>query len=81
MTDLRAELRIIEYKKQDEVEEGNTWGQEVKYISTSMEEEINNRPITDLEIIPVSKQPLEWMHSLVILSLSTWSGSFYYQKL
>lgn len=45
MTDLLTELLIIYCKYKGEVEDRKAWGQEVKYISMSMEVEINNKQI------------------------------------
>lgn len=47
MTDLSTELHIFYYKV--EVEERKAWGQEVKYISTNVEVEVNNKQITHLK--------------------------------
>lgn len=45
MTDLLTELLIIYCKYKGEVEDRKARGQEVKYISMSMEVEINNKQI------------------------------------
>lgn len=42
-----TELHIFYY--QVEVEERKAWGQEVIYISTSVEVEVSNKQITDLK--------------------------------
>lgn len=47
MTELLTELHIFYYKIKVEVEERKAWGQEVKYISMSVEVEvITNKSLT-----------------------------------
>lgn len=48
ITDLLTELHIFYYKNKVEVEQREAWGQEAKYISTSVEVEANNKQFTDL---------------------------------
>lgn len=62
MTDLLAELHIFYYKIKGEVQERKAWGQEVKWISTSMEVEVNNKQITDLKLVIMNPIAL-WMHA------------------